>query len=171
MAANGELRFGSDAYFEAYGQRLTIRTGRFLFAGPIGRPDINLEAVRVVDDVTVGLRITGRTPNTSASLFSDQSMSQEEMLSYLVLGRSLSNTGAPTPAEQQALALGAALKLTGRTGIFEKLGSQLGVEGFALSTEGDSSDTKVAISGNLSKKLFISFGIGLFDQSLSLIHI
>ena len=89
------------------------------------------------------------------------------MLSYLVLGRSLSNTGAPTPAEQQALALGAALKLTGRTGIFEKLGSQLGVEGFALSMEGDSSDTKVAISGNLSKKLFISFGIGLFDQSQS----
>jgi len=167
VAANGELRFGSDAFFEAYGQRLTIRTGRFLFAGPIGRPDINLEAVRVVDDVTVGLRITGRTPNTSASLFSDQSMSQEEMLSYLVLGRSLSNTGSPTPAEQQALALGAALKLTGRTGIFEKLGSQLGVEGFALSTEGDSSDTKVAISGNLSKKLFISFGIGLFDQSQS----
>jgi translocation and assembly module TamB len=94
-------------------------------------------------------------------------MAQEEMLSYLVLGRSLSNTGAPTPAEQQALALGAALKLTGRTGFFEKLGSQLGMEGFALSTEGDSSDTKVAISGNLSKKLFISFGIGLFDQSQS----
>lgn len=165
LAANGELSFGSDAYFEAYGQRLNIRTGRFLFAGPIGRPDINLEAIRVVDDVTVGLRITGRSPNTSAALFADQSMTQEEMLSYLVLGRSLSNTGTPTQAEQQALALGAALKLTGRTGIFDKLGSRLGVQDFALSTEGDSSDTKVAISGNLTSKLFLSFGIGLFDQS------
>lgn len=165
LAANGELSFGSDAFFEAYGQRLTIRTGRFLFAGPIGRPDISLEAIRVVDGVTVGLRITGRSPNTSAALFADQSMTQEEMLSYLVLGRSLSNTGTPTQAEQQALALGAALKLTGRTGIFDKLGSRLGVQDFALSTEGDSSDTKVAISGNLTSKLFLSFGIGLFDQS------
>lgn len=167
LAANGALNFGSDASFEAYGQRLSIRTGRFLFAGPISRPDINLEAIRVVDDVTVGLRITGRSPNTIATLFSDQSLSQEEMLSYLVLGRSLSNTGTPTQAEQQALALSAALKLTGRTGIIERLGSQFGVQGFALGTEGDSSATKVAISGNLSNKLFISFGIGLFDQSQS----
>ncbi|MES3041055.1 MAG: translocation/assembly module TamB domain-containing protein [Pseudomonadota bacterium] len=165
LAANGELSFGSDAYFEAYGQRLSIRTGRFLFAGPIGRPDINLEAIRVVDDVTVGLRLTGRSPNTSAALFADQSMTQEEMLSYLVLGRSLSNTGTPTQAEQQALALGAALKLTGRSGIFDKLGSRFGVQDFALGTEGDSSATKVAISGRLTSKLFISFGIGLFDQS------
>ena len=49
--------------------------------------------------------------------------------------------------------------------IFDKFGSRLGVQDFALGTEGDSSGTKVAISGRLTSKLFISFGIGLFDQS------
>jgi len=88
LAANGELRFGDSAVFEAYGQRLQIRTGRFLFAGPMARPNINIEAVRVVDDVTVGLRVSGMPPTPAAELFSDQAMSQEEML-YILSIRAL----------------------------------------------------------------------------------
>lgn len=165
LAANGELRFGDSAIFEAYGQRLQIRTGRFLFAGPMARPNINIEAVRVVDDVTVGLRVFGMPPTPAAELFSDQAMSQEEMLSYLVLGRSLSNAGTPTAAEQQAMALGAALKLSGRTGVLERFGSRLGISDFTLATEGDSDQTQVAVSGYLRPNLQLSFGVGLFDQS------
>ena len=165
LAANGELRFGENAVFEAYGQRLHIRTGRFLFAGPMARPNINIEAVRVVDDVIVGLRVSGMPPTPSAELFSDQAMSPEEMLSYLVLGRSLSNAGTPTAAEQQAMALGAALKLSGRTGVLERLGSRLGISDFTLATEGDSDQTQVAVSGYLRPNLQLSFGVGLFDQS------
>ncbi len=165
LAANGELRFGENATFEAYGQRLHIRTGRFSFAGPIARPNINIEAVRVVNDVTVGLRVSGVPPTPAADLFADQAMSQEEMLSYLVLGRSLSNAGTPTAAEQQAMALGAALKLSGRTGVLERFGSRLGISDFTLATEGSSDETQVAVSGYIRPNLQLGFGVGLFDQS------
>lgn len=168
MSATGELRLSDDAIYEAYGQRLQIRTGRFLFAGPLTRPDINLEAVRTVDDVTVGVRLTGRAQSPQAELFSDEALAQEEILSLLVLGRSLNNTSAPTSAERQALALGAALKLGGRTGAFDKLGQRLGISDFALGTEGASDQTQVAVSGYVRPDLYLSFGMGVFEPTQSL---
>ncbi len=162
LSANGELRLSDDAIYEAYGQRLQIRTGRFLFAGPVTRPNINVEAIRKVNDVTVGVRLSGRAQSPQAELFSDEPMAQEEMLSLLVLGRSLSNTSAPTAAERQALALGAALKLGGRTGAFDRLGQRLGISDFALATQGESDQTQVAVSGYIRPDLYLSFGMGVF---------
>ncbi len=168
LSATGELRLSDEAIYEAYGQRLQIRTGRFLFAGPLTRPDINLEAVRTVDDVTVGVRLTGRAQSPQAELFSDEALAQEEILSLLVLGRSLNNTSAPTSAERQALALGAALKLGGRTGAFDKLGQRLGISDFALGTQGESDQTQVAVSGYIRPDLYLSFGMGVFEPTQSL---
>lgn len=168
LSSSGELRLSDDAIYEAYGQRLQIRSGRFLFAGPVTRPNINLEAVRTVDDVVVGVRLTGRAQSPQAELFSDEPMAQEEILSMLVLGRSLSNTTAPTAAQRQALALGAALKLGGRTGAFDKLGQRLGISDFALGTEGDSDQTRVAVSGYVRPDLYLSFGMGVFEPTQSL---
>lgn len=168
LAANGELRLGEGAVFEAYGQRLQIRTGRFQFAGPLGRPNVFLEAVRTVNGTTVGLRVSGQPPTPAAELFADEAMSQEEMLSYLVLGRSLQNAGTPTAAEQQALALSAALKLSGRTGVLDRFGSRLGISDLTLATEGSADQTQVAVTGQIGTRLQLSVGMGVFEPSQSL---
>lgn len=168
LTATGELRLADDALYEAYGQRLQIRTGRFLFAGPLTRPDIRLEAVREVSGTTVGVRLSGRARAPQAELFSDEAMSQEEILSLLVLGRPLNDTSAPTSAERQALALGAALKLGGRSGLVERLGERIGVSDFAVGTEGDSDKTLVAVSGYIRPDLYLSFGMGVFEPTQSL---
>lgn len=165
LSANGELRLSDDAVYEAYGQRLQIRSGRFLFAGPPTRPDISIEAVRTVDDITVGVRLSGRAQAPQAELFSDEPLAQEEILSMLVLGRSLNDTSAPTAAERQAMALGAALKLGGRTGALDKLGQRLGIQDFALGTEGESEQTQVAVSGYIRPDLYLSFGMGVFEPT------
>lgn len=168
LTAHGELHLADDAVYEAYGQRLSIRSGRLLFAGPVTRPDLHLEAVRKVSDATVGVRLTGRAQAPKAELFSDEAMPEDEILSMLVLGRSLGNARAPTAADRQAMALGAALKLGGRTGALERVGQRLGISDFALGTEGDSDKTQVALSGYISPDLFLSFGMGVFEPTQTL---
>lgn len=169
LAAHGELRLSDDAIYEAYGQRLQIRNGRFLFAGPPTRPDVQAEAIRVVNAVTVGVRLSGRAPTPQATLFSSTAMAQEEILALLVLGRSLeSSTGMPTAAERQALALGAALKLGGRTGAFDRLGQRLGIQNLSLGTQGERDKTQVAVSGYVRPDLHVSVGMGLFAPTQSL---
>lgn len=168
LSAHGELRLGEDAVYEAYGQRLEITTGRVLFAGPLARPDIRLEAERTVDGVTVGVRVSGRASAPQVELYADEPMAQEEILSLLVLGRSLRNSAEPTAAERQALALGAALKLGGSTGVLERFGSRLGIKDFALGTDGDSDQTQVALSGYVRPDLYLSFGMGVFEPTQSI---
>ena len=166
LIANGELRLNDNARFEGYGQKLTLRQSRFLFAGPLTRPELQVEAVREVDGRLVGVRLSGRPPTPRAELFSDEAMAQEDILALLVLGRTLDEgTGAPSEAERQAFALGAALKLGGRTGLMDKLGTGLGIRNFAVSTQGESEQTQVAVSGFIGEDLFLSVGMGVFEPT------
>ena len=68
----------------------------------------------------------------------------------------------------QALALGAALKLGGSTGVLERFGSRLGIKDFALGTDGDSDQTQVALSGYVRPDLYLSFGMGVFEPTQSI---
>ena len=167
LAATGEISLKPNAQFAAYGQRLNIAQGRLLFTGPLNTPDIRLNASREVDGVTVGVNVIGQAPKPSVTLTSDSPLSQDEILSYLVLGRSLGNNAEPSAADKQALALSAALNLTGKTGAIGVLGQRLGISDFAIATQGSSDATEVAVSGRLSPKLWLSIGRGVFQPSQS----
>lgn len=167
LAANGDISLKPNAQFAAYGQRLDIEQGRLLFAGPLSSPDIRLMASREVDGVRVGVTVMGQAPKPTVTLTSDSPMSQDEILSYLVLGRSLGNNTEPSAADKQALALSAALNVTGKTGAIGLLGQRLGISDFAIGTQGDSEATEVAVSGRLSPKLWLSIGRGVFQPSQS----
>ncbi len=167
LAANGEISLKPDAKFAAYGQRLTIEQGRLLFAGPLTTPDIRLTASREIDGIKVGVNVIGQAPKPAITLTSDSPMSQDEILSYLVLGRSLGNKQETSAADKQALALSAALNLTGKTGAIGMLGERLGLSDLTIGTQGDSDSTEVAVSGRLSEKVWLSIGRGVFQPSQS----
>lgn len=167
LAANGEISLKPDAKFAAYGQRLTIEQGRLLFAGPLTTPDIRLTASREIDGTKVGVNVVGQAPKPAITLTSDIPMSQDEILSYLVLGRSLGNKQETSAADKQALALSAALNLTGKTGAIGMLGERLGLSDLAIGTQGGSDSTEVAVSGRLSEKVWLSIGRGVFQPSQS----
>lgn len=167
LAANGEISLRPDAKFAAYGQRLTIEQGRLLFAGPLTTPDIRLTASREIDGIKVGVNVIGQAPKPTITLTSDSPMSQDEILSYLVLGRPLGNKQETSAADKQALALSAALNLTGKTGAIGMLGERLGVSDLIIGTQGDSDSTEVAVSGRLSEKVWLSIGRGVFQPSQS----
>lgn len=107
LDTRGELSL-ADGRYRAYGQRLTIRRARLLFAGPIDQPYLDIEAIRKVDDVIAGIRLSGSAEQPTTKVFSEPAMSQEQALSYLVLGRPLGNTGEDNNMlAEAALGLGA----------------------------------------------------------------
>lgn len=161
MDTRGELWL-NDGRYRAYGQRLTVRRARLLFAGPIDQPYLDIEAIRQTDDVIAGIRLSGSAEQPTTQIFSEPAMSQEQALSYLVLGRPLSTTGEDNNMLAQA-ALG--LGLMGSSNITGGLAKNLGVEDFQLDTQGSGNTTSVVASGNISERLSLRYGVGVFEPA------
>jgi translocation and assembly module TamB len=161
LDTRGELSL-NDGRYRAYGQRLTIRRARLLFAGPISQPYLDIEAIRQTDDIIAGIRLSGPAEQPNSEVFSEPSMSQEQALSYLVLGRPLSTSGEDNNMlAQAALALG----LAGSSSTAGKLASDLGIKDFQLDTQGTGNATSVVASGNLTDKLILRYGVGVFEPA------
>jgi translocation and assembly module TamB len=161
LDARGVLRLENGRY-RAYGQRLSFRRARLLFAGPIDQPFLDVEAIRQVDDVTVGLRLTGNAEQPKTEIFSEPAMSQEQALSYLVLGRPLGQSaGDSNLLAQAALAMG----LAGSKPLTNTVAGALGIENFQLDTEGSGVTTSVVASGELSERLSLRYGVGVFEPA------
>ncbi|WP_181919509.1 translocation/assembly module TamB domain-containing protein [Alkalilimnicola ehrlichii] len=156
----GEIRV-EDGRYEAYGQRLTIREGRLIFAGPVTEPELSIEAVRVVETVTAGIRVAGQPEDPRAELFSEPAMPQEDILSYIIRGRPLAEAGPGGGAAltQAALALGA----LGGQELAGGVAEQLGVEDLALDVEGEGDEAQFLVSGYLAPNLFLRYGVGVFE--------
>jgi len=161
MDTRGELWL-NDGRYRAYGQRLTVRRARLLFAGPIDQPYLDIEAIRQTDDVIAGIRLSGSAEQPTTQIFSEPAMSQEQALSYLVLGRPISTTGEDNNMLAQA-ALG--LGLMGSSGVTGGLAKNLGIQDFQLDTEGSGNATSVVASGNISEKLSLRYGVGVFEPA------
>jgi translocation and assembly module TamB len=157
----GELWL-NDGRYRAYGQRLTVRRARLLFAGPLDQPYLDIEAVRQTDDVIAGIRLSGSAEQPTTQIFSEPAMSQEQALSYLVLGRPLSTTGEDSNMLAQA-ALG--LGLMGSAELTGGLAKNLGIQDFQLDTQGSGTATSVVASGNISEKLSLRYGVGVFEPA------
>ncbi|WP_259745414.1 translocation/assembly module TamB domain-containing protein, partial [Pseudomonas protegens] len=161
MDTRGELWL-NDGRYRAYGQRLTVRRARLLFAGPIDQPYLDIEAVRQTDDVIAGIRLSGSAEQPATQIFSEPAMSQEQALSYLVLGRPLSSTGEDNNMLAQA-ALG--LGLMGSSELTGGIAKNLGIQDFQLDTQGSGNSTSVVASGNISEKLSLRYGVGVFEPA------
>ncbi len=161
LDTRGELNL-NDGRYRAYGQRLTIRKARLLFAGPVDQPYLDIEAIRQTDDVIAGIRLTGSAEQPTTEVFSEPAMSQEQALSYLVMGRPLSTSGEDNNmVAQAALALGVA----GSSSTTGKLADNLGIKDFELDTSGTGDKTNVVASGKITEKLSLRYGVGVFEPA------
>lgn len=160
LDTRGELNLNKGR-FRAYGQRLDVRRARLLFAGPIDQPFLDIEAVRQVDDVTAGLRLSGNAAQPTSTVFSEPAMSQEQALSYLVMGRPLGQGGDNNMLAQAALALG----MANTAPRVNSLAQGIGIRDFQLDTQGSGAATQVVASGNLSERLSLRYGVGVFEPA------
>lgn len=151
LQATGEVELQKNARYNAYGQNLDITRGRLIFAGPLTQPGVDLEASKVVDTKTVGIRVSGRANAPQVDFFSDADLSQSDILSYIVLGRpmyqngqlnvlcsqTVANNKTTTAASTAAAASSGCAQSTTSTGDLAlataaiKLGSSSGGEGLA----------------------------------------
>ncbi|MDF3125522.1 translocation/assembly module TamB domain-containing protein [Rheinheimera sp. 1928-s] len=155
-----------DGTFRSYGQDLLIRKGKLIFNGPVDQPFLNIEAIRnpssTEDDVIAGIRVNGPADQASVVIFSEPSKPQANALSYLLMGRDLSGSGdsKSNPLTSGLIGLG----IANSNGMVSQLGQALGFEQFTLDTAGSGDDSQVTVSGYLSPKLQLKYGVGIFNS-------
>ena len=151
--------------FQAFGQDLLIRRGQLIFSGPPGLPVLDFEAIRnpdvTEDDVIAGLRVTGNAEQPNVMIFSEPAMDETRALSYLLRGRAPDASGGGVDSALTTALIGMSLGRTG--GAVGSIGEAFGIDDLALDTTGAGDDSQVAVSGQLSDDLRISYGVGIFS--------
>ena len=165
----GEIRLVEGRY-KAYGQDLTIETGRLLFTGGlITDPAVELRAVRqATEEIRVGIHARGTLASPQFTLYSTPDMPQDQQLSWLVLGRGIeadASAGERSAVSNAALSLG----MSGGTFLTQKLGAGLKLDEVSIGAKpGQTADqAQFTIGKYLSPKLYVSYGIGVFQPGHS----
>lgn len=154
-----------DGRFQAFGQDLVIRRGELLFSGPPDLPTLDFEAIRnpdvTEDDVIAGLRVTGSAEAPNVLIFSEPAMDESRALSYLLRGRAPDASGGGVDSALTTALIGMSLGRTG--GAVGSIGEAFGIDDLTLDTTGAGDDSQVAVSGQLTDDLRISYGVGIFS--------
>jgi len=79
--------------FEAYGQKLHLRRGTITFQDSLDNPLLDIEALRLGEQVEAGVRIGGSARRPRIDLVSYPDVDDVEKLSWLVLGRGPDESG------------------------------------------------------------------------------
>ena len=163
--ASGHIAIEEGRY-RAYGQDLTIQTGKLLFTGgPLNQPGIDLQAYRIIDDATqVGIHARGALAKPEFSLFSQPTtMSQSEQLSYLVFGHPFEEGSQNETNLLFNLAFGLGFQQSNQ--FTRSLGKHTGIDDISIDVAPGQTNRQaaLAIGKYLSPKLYLSYGIGLFD--------
>jgi translocation and assembly module TamB len=165
--ATGELDL-SGGTFSAYGQKLDLERGRLIFANsPVTSPALDLRASRTTGDVVAGIDARGTLANPRVTLWSEPSMQQAEQLSYLLLGRPLNDA---SPEDGDVLASAArSLGLRGGRYLAGRLGTMFGLEEARIDTTGGFEQASLVLGKFLSPRLYVSYGVGLFEGANTLL--
>lgn len=178
-----------DGEYKAYGQDLKIETGRLIFTGgPVVAPAVDIYATRRPrEDITVGVRVRGTLKKPELTLESSPPLPREQQLSWLVLGRSLETTSAQDRSLVSSAAL--SLGLGGGDILAGMLGKKIGLDELSVggapvggsevaassqnisgaqstagSTDAGAQAAQLTLGKYLTPRLFISYGVSLFQQ-------
>ncbi|MDM0012365.1 translocation/assembly module TamB domain-containing protein [Variovorax sp. J22P168] len=155
----GEVRTVNGQY-RAYGQQLTIETGVARFNGPFDNPQLDILAIRPNLSQRVGVQITGTAQSPRVRLYSEPALSDQETLTWLVLGRASATSGGESVLLQQAaLAL-----LGGMGGSGGGLASRFGLDEIGFKgpgTGGDVRESTVTVGKRVARDFYITYEASL----------
>jgi translocation and assembly module TamB len=158
--AAGELQI-LDGQYKAYGQDLKIEKGRLLFVGIIDDPGLDIRAVRRTKEVVAGVQVMGTLKIPEMRVFSIPSMDQSDALSYILFGRSTNQLSDSEGGKLYSAA--ASTGLSGGDIIAKKIGAAFGLEDIEMVQGETFQESSLVIGKYLSPKLYVSYGIGLFE--------
>ncbi|MEJ2768871.1 translocation/assembly module TamB domain-containing protein [Mycetohabitans sp. B46] len=93
LRAVGNVRVVEGSTYTAFGRKLGIENGYFTFNGPVSNPGINILAMRRNQEIEAGVQVTGTVQSSKVKLVSEPNVSDNEKLSWLLLGHG-TDTGA-----------------------------------------------------------------------------
>lgn len=157
LAVDGTVRTVGGVY-AAYGETLSIERGEITFSGAVANPRLDIEAVRTdLDDIRVGVTITGTVQTPRVRLTSTPDMSDLDILSWLTLGRPSADLASSQTAvlKRAATALLAGNRGDGGPTLAKRVGlDTLAVEG--ASTEG-LGNAVVNVGKQLSERFYVGY--------------
>jgi translocation and assembly module TamB len=164
LTLNGRLDL-KEGKFEAYKQTLTIEQGQLLFLGTAENPSIQFRAVRILDDIKVGIIADGTIHNPRLTLFSEPVMADENILSLLITGQKLDSL-----SQQEGNALTSAaisLGVESANKLVQKIGEQLGLKDVAFTSKsgGKDNSTRVDIAAKINDRLNVGYGTSIDSDS------
>lgn len=169
LRATGSIQVAEGNY-EIYGQQLEIQRGVLIYnGGAIDNPGLDLRVVRSAasmtaaasDQISVGAQVGGTLLAPDFRLFSSPTMQDAEILSYLILGRPPGGGGSNNLQLQALLLIGS----QGTDLIGKRLQDTFGLDEFGIDSTADPLDTSFYIGKYLSPKLYVKYGVGLFENT------
>ncbi|MBC7942360.1 MAG: translocation/assembly module TamB domain-containing protein, partial [Chitinophagaceae bacterium] len=160
LAVDGTISTEGGSY-AAYGQKLEIERGIIAFSGPLDNPRLDVLALRANTDMRVGVAITGSLLTPRVRLYSEPEMSDNEKLSWLVLGRAPDGLGRTDTALLQRAAI-ALLSGEGEAPT-DTLLRNLGIDELSLrqASDGDVRDTVITLGKQLSRRWYLGYERGV----------
>lgn len=150
--------------FANYGQKLQIDRGIISFSGAPSDMNLDFEATRPNLDVRVGVQVRGPLQNLRVKLFSEPEMTNNEKLSWLMLGRASDGLGKTDTALVQRAAF--ALLAGEGDGGPGAITRAFGIDDLGLrQTEGDTRETVVSVGKQLSKRVYVAYEQNLATNS------
>jgi translocation and assembly module TamB len=165
---SGELKI-EEGTFEAYTRELDIDRGRLLFAGQaVSNPGLDIRAQRKIvntsggPDVVAGINVRGTLLRPQISFYSDPPMSQSEIASMIIVGRTLDDVQDSQLGQAGSADTRTALTAQGSALLAGQLGRYVGIDDVAVEA-GANNDTSVVIGKFLSPRLYVSYGVSLTE--------
>lgn len=175
MQAQGVVQVAKRSKAEIFGQNLDINFAQVRFDGVVTKPTLNIEAVKDVQGMQVGVRVKGATNQPNIVVFNNGGLSEQQAMNALVTGSLTNTTGQNTNSEDfrnrvdnTLAAAGLSAGLSSTRGLTNQIGRAFGLQSLTLDAAGTSSDTEVNITGYITPDLYIRYGVGVFNAQSSL---
>jgi translocation and assembly module TamB len=187
-----------DGQYNGYGTKLDVTRGNIVFSGkPVELASLDIMALRSINpgrfnEIKAGVMITGTPQAPLINLYSEPSMSETDILSYIVLGRPIRSEGESDQSAMLLRSAGAFIS-GGKSGSLQsKLMQKIGIDTFdvetktssgtgasgvgssgiktgaadAVSARGGSTMTRsiVTVGKYLAPGLYVSYGRSLFTE-------
>lgn len=155
-----------EGFYATYGRRLDIEHGKLLFFGSMGNPALDIRAVRQAEDIKAGVQMNGTLRNIRSQLFSTPTLPDSDILAVLITGKPFAEMG-----NQDSNALAGAITSLGINqgkSFTNQVRSQLGLDTLAINSTGETNNSSLTLGKYLTPKIFIRYGVGLFETESTL---
>lgn len=164
---HGSLNLPNGQY-KSYGQDLKIENGQIVFTGSLDNPNLNVRAARTIErrtddtqatQVKAGIWLYGSAKNPKTQLYSTPSMSESDILSYMLTGKPMEEVGKGEGGQAEAAALSMGLAQALPT--LQRLGGELGLTDVTIDSDSATGTSSVGAGKQLSDKLYVKYQYGL----------